>query len=438
MKRLFFCFVLFLTALPEIVYCQELVAEHNTKLVPSEYYPLLSFPVVDDADGSLYIFTHDRKGFTGYPFRKGAGFTSEIESKHPKDKFIHYMGCTVKDSVVWMYLGDEFNRRMLVREFDFNSGGHYDTELKPFPGDEVYLTSVEMGDKNFILTVKKNGSVLGVYCLEGGKVAGSKRTDLSEVKFAGYTLYDALNSPSADALFIPSIGSFIRPALTFHDYNALNKVFAYNGQIYITLNNDLSCTHLITINTVDLSVVHSRIETPSVGCSDGTSNSFFFKGILYQLHVCREGMKLSGFDVINSRILKEYTYKAGEPEITFANSSVTERSSGEIISLQTNDFLNKAAAGAAGLMVKENGNNISITTGITRGGKMFSFGSLFSSAGMEHVEGELSGDDVVYRIMDFFRTGNRHRYGVTVFLCNDKAMVGYYERKQKKYYLFEF
>lgn len=417
---------------------QQLLAEQNTKLVYTDTYPLLSFPVIDHRRSDLYIITHDRSGLNGYAFSSGKGFSSEIVSNHPRDRFAHYMGSTVKDSVVWLYLGDEFSRKIMVRTFDFNSGSYSDTVIKPYPANEAYVFSVEINDRNYIITVVKSSSVVGVYCLEGGKLISSNNIDFSEVSFNGYSLYDALNSPFADGLFYPSVGSFINPAMSFHDFNAINKLFFWNGQIFLTINNDNACTHLISINTADLSGLYTRIEVPQAGFTDGRSNSFLHKGILYQVYVSKNGLNLSGYNLTNKQIIKEYKYSLSDGEIFFANNPLTGYViSGDKKQLRMSDFLKRASRRIPGMVVRNDNENISIITGIKKGRTVYAFGSLFNPSTLEHAEGNLS-PEIMTRINDFLKSGKIKALGITLFEFKGKPVLGYYDYKENKYSLFQF
>lgn len=416
---------------------QEMIAELNTILDLNGNYLMFSFPVIDEKSENLFLFTHHGLGFNGYLYEKGSGLTSEIRSEHPRNKYIHFRGSTVRDSTVCLYLATDFHRKMLVREFDFAKGTFSDTELKPFPSDESYITSVGIGSCKYILTVKKNSSLLGIYSFEGSKEAGNNRIDLSDVKFNGRTLYDALNSPSADAFFIPSIENFAINTFSPEYTNAINKLYEYNGMIYLTINNDVSCTHLIKIDPRELTAVHTSIKIPDGGFKGGNSNSFFHNGILYQVHICKEGLILSGLDIDKSVLIKEHVYRAGDGEISFANTPVLARKPSGYTSITANEFLEKASSGTPGLLVKSDRNFNKVFTGITRGNAVYSFGSLLDASSMEHIEGQLQ-PDATYRIRDFFASGKIKPIAQTLFKYRDKTIFGYYNKKQKKYYLFEF
>jgi hypothetical protein len=416
---------------------QDLIAEQTTFLDTKSSYMLFSFPVIDEMNDNLFLFIHHSEGFNGYQYTKGLGLNSEITSKHPRDKYVHFLGTTVKDSNVCLYMASDFYRKILVREFDFRGGTYLDTELKPFPADESYITSVSIGSLNYLLTVKKNSSMLGIHSFEGPNPAGSSSIDLSDVKFHGHTLYDALNSPSADAWFIPSIQNFTGRIISSEYTNAINKIFSYKGFIYLTINNDISCTHLLKIDPRNLSADHIEIRIPDGGFKSGNANSFFHKGTLYQIFVSKDGLNLSAYDLDKSVLVREYAYKESDSEIFFANTPVLARSASGYKHITPQQFLEKAGSGTPGLLVKNDGELTKVFTGITRSNTVYSFGGLFKSPLLEHVEGKLP-SDVTSRINDFFSSAKVKPIGQTLFEFDGKTVFGYYNGKQMKYYLFEF
>jgi len=474
---------------------QELLFERNVKL--ESFFnkdKKESFPVVNYDSKEIVMFLLDKKEIKSFLFDMNYVLKDSFATTRPKGKYNILLGHTFENNSYNLIFTNENKTRFLVKTINIaNKSAEY-KELELKIKGEKFLESFSYKNNLYIITIKNSSSILNIYEFNGKALPKIKQIDLSNYKFSkssrslSYVLFNN-TSAKRENIILNKINNLNPNPIDLSSF--ANKIYCYNNKIFITLDVYQDFTKIIS---VDLSNFESNVvdfDFPTVDCKYDlgvNSNSFLLGDNIYQVSGCKNELYFFISNIYSKVKLKEWRVKKDEI-IDFKNTpliqlggafnknkkykelSETEQilrkmgasnigvsaykvndkleiTIGGFKKMNTKEFIGAlAAAGAmtasassSGLMGSNNSNYYYNTTMYTYQNYSYARSVYFKSLlneNLENIKGDIN-ENAFDKIREYNRDHQKELSTETIFKVNDYYVFGYYNKKEKKYYLLKF
>ncbi|NJK95100.1 MAG: hypothetical protein HC905_09480, partial [Bacteroidales bacterium] len=184
-----------------------------------------------------------------------------------------------------------------------------------------------------MLTLQKYSSILTLYKFDHTGIADSHIIDLSRYRFANssrnklYTVVsDSVNN--TDRLMLSKVRTNIPN--TFDEVLNGGKLYIENGKMILTLDNSTRSTILITVRLDDFTCKLSSFQQLNTSCDDKftRSNSFLYRGYLYQVKFCNEEIHFQVYDTCKKEVIKRHLVNPENFDI-FRNTIISRVGTGK-------------------------------------------------------------------------------------------------------------
>lgn len=292
------------------------------------------YPVMDKRN-MLNLFALDNKSIKRCFFDESLKLQSQMTFKIPDGLHENFMGSIVDSGSYQLFFGNKSKSKFNAVIIYPDSG----TNCKLLPElhleKEKFLESFEFEDKFYVVTIKKQRSVLGLYIFPKGKRYTAVEIDLHKYNWGRQYNYNNLY----ELIEAKMNGSPVPNRFTKIDTQSpnllektslLNKLYVYDDQLYLTIDDNIhQKTHVIMLGLRDYAL---SVKTVSfeIKCTIDDYvpkvNSFLDHDILHQLAVCNDKIVLKIVDLKNNIILQSYE-ATKKDEISFRNSSIIKERS---------------------------------------------------------------------------------------------------------------
>ncbi len=494
MRKLFT--VLILVVLSIRIFSQDIVFEKDITLRSVFKDKRESLPIVNNDKQEIILFLIDNAEIKGLRFNMNYELTDDFVAEKPINKFNVLLGHSINNEEYHLFFTNEKKNKIYVKTISISNKKSISKQIPLKLKNERFLETISYNNKFYLLSILKWTSKIKIYVFEGNSIARTEVLDFSEYKFSstGFTnLYDVLlsenNSPLQFSIKIHKIDNSNPNPLDLTTKE--NKIYYYNDRIFLTLDNNLENTKVITISLKDYSSKVEFYNQINIECGDSyriKSNSYLFLDNLYQIKGCKKELCFQIIDMENNSTIKEYRVKENE-EISFRNTPLIQEGGTGIFAQgsekelnKTKQVLRKISASDIGITTRLSENNIELTIGGFKeikqssvGGVMTTspgpnlstpygtistpptyhynptmygystytrtravyFKTLLDKTSFNHVSGELS-NNAYDKIKDYEEDNDEGMSSETIFKVDNYYVFGYYKKWDKKYYLVKF
>jgi len=492
MKRIFTLSILVILGVR--LFSQDILIEKDVALKSVFKDKRESFPIVNNDKDEILLFLLDNAEIKGFKFNMDYELKDDFTTEKPISKFKILLGHSVDNENYNLFFTNEKKNEFFVKSINVTNKKAVDKQLTLKFKDERFLETISYNNKFYLLSIVKRSSKIKIYVFEGNSITSTEQLDFSEYKFSstGYSkLFDVLlsenNSPFQLNLKIDNRNPNPLDLTTKE-----NKIYYYDNKIFLSLDNNLENTKLITISLEDFSSYvnfYNQLNIESDDTYRMKSNSYLFMDNLYQVKGNKDELGFQVIDIKRDSILREYRVKADE-EIKFSNTSFVQEGGTTIFTQdsekelnKTKQVLRKISASDIGITARLSDNNIELTIGgfkeVQRssggGGMMMTspgttistphgtfstsptyhynptmygfstytntrsvyFKSLLSNIDFNHIAGAVS-DNAYDKINDYEEDNDEGMSSETIFKVDNYYVFGYYKKWDKKYYLVKF
>lgn len=354
---------------------QELLFERDINLSSVFRDKRESLPIIN-SDSSLTLFLLDHDDIVGLRFSKDFKLIDSIIVERIDGKNNLLVGHSADKQSYNLFFANKNRSQFTIKNIDFENKTSRIMPLKLEFKKEKYLEAFSYNGKFYVLTVRKMSSVLNIFEFDGKVNLNKRVVDLSEYEFArkGYFhLYDIFLDEEVfpkQVLKITKIESHNPNPLDIA--SAENKLYCFNGNLLLTVDNEDDNTKLISI---DLNYFSSEVVFIDQGYiknddnSKTKSNSYLVDNILYQIRASKEELFLRGYSLMTKSLVFEQRVSSGE-EICFANTPLFQEGGTTIFTQnserelnKSKQFLRRMVAGDVGISVYSHSNKLVLTVG---------------------------------------------------------------------------
>jgi len=353
---------------------------------------------------------------------------------------------------------------------------------------EKWLEAVSYQNQFYLLTMPKDASIIKLTQFSDPQAPATHEFHFSSFPFHDpyhNTLYGTLNES------VSTFGSAPRvQKIDIDNPNPLDltsswkKLYCFNDKIYISLDNNVATTSLISFDLKDMTSEVSYFDKAKIPFGElynVGSNSFLTKDKLFQIKASKRAISLQITDLASGIVLQEMqTEEKGD--IEFKNTPLIQEGGTSMIMQgaeqelsKTKQILRKISNSDIGLSVYSGGEQLELTLGgfkevertqnlggmmpgmgIPLGGGFFFdptmlayasytntravyFKTLLDSKELSHIPGEILRSS---NIFDYIRTFDENQdFNViikTIFKVDDYFVLGYYHDDDNQYILRKF
>lgn len=487
--------MLFLIYLSQGIFCQQTVFEKDIRLKSGFNIKRESLPIENKSKNEVVLFLLDRNEINSLVLNKDYQLIDSFTTMRPAGAFTDLLGYSADSVGYHLVFTNDSKDEFMIKSILISERQIRMTTLPLGLKEEKFLESFQYKGKFYLLTIKKNSSFVRIYVIDGKVITRTGSIDFGDYKFSnkGYTkLYDVLLEEDGSPYIM-------KPRLYYVENNhpnslALttkeNKMYCENDTVFITVDNNVENTKLISIDLNNFSSHIKLINQPTITCTDKVkSNSYLLHHVLFQIKGCKGELNLAVKNVLADSLISVFHANQNE-EITFKNSPLIQEGGLTLLVQDTEEELSttklalrKIAGSDIGLTVYPAEENIALTLGgyvevhrNTGGGfaspvptttvttsyggvitfktvnqynpVMYSyhqytnsrsvyFKSLLNAYDFNHVEG-VAGDNVFDKIRKFTDPIKEDIVSETIFKVDDYYVFGYYSKSEKKYFLRKF
>ena len=446
-----------------------------------------SIPIVDEFNEELSMFIVDRKNIYLKNYNKSFEVLEEYKFERPKTSLKNIVqACGSREGGFTFLITNTKNNKYNLINVSTQQQNIKLLENEIIKDNESFLKSFTYKNYIYLLAIRDKTSFLHLYQIDEKSRITDMFYDLSNIQFyekseSQKTLYEILVKrfglhPSIQLEFID--GSVPN---SLESTSKTNKLYVKNNTLTLTLDGNNEYTHILKLNLKNSNIQDTIIKKPQLlniddqNSSVVKTNSFYEEDKLYQISSVRGQMRFFIQDLVQNKILKEYTILK-EDSIPFKNTPIIQDGGAYFNSHRemekTQKFLRKIALSEVGISVNSKSDTIEITLGgikeITGGAPMMGFAPVGGAVGVlastymtptfyaynsytytkstyikclfnsnfEHVEGDVN--DNAFDKINKFSEKILNKKAETMFKYNDSILFGYYDSFKKLYFLYEF
>jgi len=492
MEKQIFIYALLLCSLK--IYGQDVLFKQDVRLQSVLKDRRESLPIVHDEKNEVTLFLLDNKLINGFVFTKEYELMAHNATARPKSKFKVLLGHSTDANGQHLFFTNDKKNQFLVKSIHVSTGIAHEKPISLNLKDEKFLETISYKNTFYVMTIIKNSSILKLYAFDGNEISITRTFDFSSYEFSNTgspKLFQVLNESS-----LPFQSNLKIHKIDNSNPNPLyvttkkNKIYYYGDKIYLTLDNNLEDTKIITLDLLNGNSSVQVYDQTTIECGEASkmkSNSYLSRNTLFQIKGCKKEMSFQIKDFKKDSLLKNFRVKENE-EITFKNSpliqeggmmvfakgserelektkQVLRKISSSDIGITGSYYQNhlelklggykKVQGGGGGMMMTSPGSSFSGPAGTVSiaptyhyNPTMYGYGSyastrevyfktLLDNKDFNHRQGEAS-KNAFDRMKDFENENSKDMTSQTVFKVDDYYVLGYYKKSEKKYYLRKF
>ncbi len=448
-----------------------------------------SFSVVNSLNGDISLFLIDKKNIYAYLLNDDYETINSIVSDKLPSKYKVLIGSSIsKNNIYRLFLTNNRHKKFGVISFSYTDKEFSMKELDFKPKDEKFIQTVTYNNKLYLITIKKNSSILNIYLFDDNANYKINQIDLSrEVLindlYARVHLYNLLVAPQgfSSNINIKKIDETTPNAIETTSEETKMYIDKDTGKIIFTFDENKDITQIVDIDLNNFGATIKKIEKPKLTeettVNYRKSNTFIADDKLYALTSSNKELIFTVNDYNTKNLIKEYTLKQDD-SITFKNTPIIqEKGSSSVREMEkTRKFLRKITSSDVGIAVYKKNNEYVVTLGgkkeIQRGAMLpMGFGAIggatavlisgaffnptyFAYSGytttkstyidclfdsnFNHIKGDI-GKNAFDKVKDFTELPeNKNIKAETLFKIKNHTVFGYYSRKSKSYSLVKF
>ncbi len=336
------------------LFSQEILLDKSIKLSRSLFKENReTFPIVNKVKNETALFLIDNDEISGLLLDKNFKQIDSITTNNPASKYKDIIGHSIDDKNYNIFFTNDKKTKFFVKSIDFATKMSQDEELDFKFENDLYLQSISYNNKFYIISVDKKTSIINFYIFEGNKLNLTKKFDFTNYQFSDtsesnlYDIFKKLSVPNQGQVlsfnnpYALGVGAFkttISKAnlelnkLDTENLNSLestsatNKIYYYDNKFYITLDNDINSTKIITIDLIDFKTKvnyfnHLAIQNENEKIH---SNSYLYQNLLYQINTSKSELCYSIIDINNKQLLKSYRFKKDDINVIKNTAFVKE------------------------------------------------------------------------------------------------------------------
>ncbi len=455
-----------------------------------------SFPVVNYDNKSIVMFLLDKEEIKSFLFDMNYILIDSFTTTRPKRKYDILLGHTYENNNYNLIFTNDNKTKFFIKTINIGDKRFKYKELDIKIKKETFLESLSYNNNLYIITIKNSSSILNIYEFKGREISRIEKIDLSNHNFtkASRSLYYALfNSTSArkENIILSKIDNKNPNPIDLSSFE--NKIYCYNNKIHITLDLYPNFTKLISIGLTNFEANLIDFKFPKVDCDYDlgiNSNSYLLGDKIYQINGCKNELYFSISDIYSNKKLKEWNVKKNEvinfkntPLIQLGNAFNKNKKYRELN--ETEQILRKMGGSNIGVSAYEKNDNLEITIGgykkMNTKGFLAAIGSagIVMSAGaagvlvplgsnnrnyyynttmytyesysyarsvyfksllnknLENITGSIN-ENVFDKIKKYDKEHKKELSTETLFKVYDYYVLGYYDKKEAKYFLLKF
>ncbi|WMJ72041.1 hypothetical protein RCC89_02475 [Cytophagaceae bacterium ABcell3] len=279
----------------------------------------------DGEDNIAYVF-RNKKQYQLTLMDKNFNTQKNYVINSPKFKRSEVIISTIlQDNSVIVHLFDEKSHQFSRLHLNFSTGSHTFKPTGELHRSELFLSSFEMGEKFYVLTLPYGENTIRLYSSEGGKPFSIEDYHV-EYEHLNQVLVKAYKQ-SDSKLPLQKVGFTLENNI--RSVHSKNKVYAKDSIITLTMDQP-DMTHLITINTQAKSHSYKKlkfsIEKGSLAPSK-QGNSFIHNGTFFRLTASPEQLNISVINLDSMELINNYNVFPDE-ELDINNGPILVESVG--------------------------------------------------------------------------------------------------------------
>ena len=258
------------------------------------------------------------------------------------------LGYSLGEDGIHLFLADSKMRKFSIETL--KPGGSKSTvQTFYFPHKkERFLQAFNYKNKFFLLSVKKFSSELSLYEFEGDYLIGEKTIDLSDHNFSSHSYPDLYSNVTG----IEGYGTALKMAvvntnepISLELASDPSKLYVREGEIVITIDNELSNTKIITIDIDTYDHKYQMVNHESLNCGNAlniVSNSFLQDNKLFQVKACNSRLNLMVKDLETNETIK--VFQLEEDDNSLMNSPAIQLGGTSLYTSPTDHEMNNFKA----------------------------------------------------------------------------------------------
>ena len=283
-----------------------------------------TIPIVDKLNNEIAVFLLNKNHVFGFQFDNNYKLKNNYISKKNGKKYNTLLGYS-KDSTSYnLFFTDKKKKLFYSKSINFTTKKDNDKIYEFKLKNEAFLSSISQNKQFYILSIKKNSSILILRAFSGNQLKKIEQFDLSSYNFSNLS-HTTLSSillgyeASLNEYFIQKIESDTPNSLELTSKK--NKLYCIDNKIYITINNLRANTKLITIDLASFKYNVQIFSNGIIDCKNKyneKANSFLYKNTLFQIKGCKNELYFTIYDIETNKLIKEYRVQRDD-EIIFKN-----------------------------------------------------------------------------------------------------------------------
>lgn len=354
------------------LFSQDLLFENDITLKSGFTDKRESFPIVNDNKNEIVLFLLDNQEINCLLFNKKYELLENYVTNRPESNFTTLLGYSADSLFYHIFFTNKKKNIFYTKSVNIADKKAEEKQLSIKLKNEKFLETISYKDKFYLITIKKYSSVMKIYEFSGNSISNNKEFDFTAVRFSNpgnLTLFDILKQGNSN-LEITKIDNTNPNSLDLTTKK--KKLYYYDNKIYLTFDNNLENTKIITIDLATYKSSFKYYSPVIVDCDNRinvTSNSYLFKDKLFQIKGCKEELGFQVKNVSNDSVLKDYRVKDDE-EITYKNTPLMQEGGTTIFTQglereigKTKQILRKISASDIGISVYPSQDEIELTIG---------------------------------------------------------------------------
>lgn len=423
---------------------------------------------VNNNNNEVFVFASDKEKLTSIHYNNALFFKDSLSVPAPGKKFQFLTGYSFnKHDNPIIYWATEDYKKIASYSFDYKNKTVATKEYNfPFK-DELLLNSFSENNTYYFISLLEKEEKLKFYVFQNDTVI-EKKVDFSGFLFANENkkskLSDVLEAYPLEKMDTQSLNPL------FYCTEKV-KFYVLGHKMILTFDLASSESQIFEIDLQDFEVQERKITKPNLKEGVGSSNSFYHQGKFYQMKASENEIIFTIKDYVSTEIIGTYnSFK--EDTIAYKNSPfLTQTGNQRTKELKnTKNFLNRLDGSEVGISVYKIPEDFLITlggkrnvassgnillgvslgvAGVISGNSSFLLDDLADNTNMQMLYFETNLDQAFnYKkkeqqllAVDYisqFLQENENAGLTSTFKFKDYYILGYYDRKEKKYLLRKF
>ncbi|WP_203256522.1 hypothetical protein [Hyunsoonleella ulvae] len=437
--------------------------------------PKQVFQGVDERSGDLSFIINNKDATKFYLYGKGRILISEFTLSSFLNKAENFIGGFYSNSIHVLFFKNKTNSLFDRVEVNYNTKSVNTSKIELNLKKDYVIETFKAENSIFILSIRKNSSILKLYKIRLDGNVEEKTIDLSHEsfkKFNGFetTLYYLITNKQ-NLSKIQSASIKYNVPTSIETTSAVNKIYFNNGIISLTNDNTPNETNIIQIDIKKGNYTYFQISKRGFLKEElrSESNSFILDSLYFSNYVTTDKLVFAVYDLNQKTLVKEFEVN-DDDTFSFKNTPVIIASGKKIKdkdSKNSNFFLRQLTNSNVGVSaykhdkytivslggsIKEQSGTLAFIGGVfggLTGAMLLSAFDSYSNTkstkvdclfdkNFNHVEGEIpvNGFD---KLNKFIKENNLRKVPLQIlFEYKDNYVWGYHNKGTGMYNLYKF